>query len=258
MAEKINKIFLILCLLSALCFSSCGKTKKSVYAPEGSDIKEATLSDSAQTFFQYRYPVEGQLCADIFILDYGHIYVRLFDEDAPGAVENFRKKAEKGAYTGTLISKAVKDYYVQGGKPLTDDVKEESIWGGGFTNEISSRLAPTRGALCMANQGRNGTNAQQFFIVTTSAETIKKLDEPLNERYGIGFRQYLEENYGTELDDKKLGRFLDYGGAPWIYGHNTVFGQVFKGFDVLDKVEEDAAGGKSDIYIKKITVYKYV
>ncbi|MBR6274749.1 MAG: peptidylprolyl isomerase [Lachnospiraceae bacterium] len=256
--RKIKKCFLCFCLIMCLLTCSCGKNKKDVYAPEGNDLKEKTLSDAAQDYYQYRYPVEGQLCADIFILDYGHIYVRLFDEDAPGAVENFRKKAEKGDYTGSLISKAVKDYYVQGGKPLTEDTKEESIWGGGFTNEISDRLVPTRGALCMANQGKNGTNAQQFFFVTTAADTIKKLDDPLNERYGISLKQYLADTYGTELEDKKLARFLEYGGAPWIYGHNTVFGQVFKGFDVLDAVEADAAKGKQEIYIKKITVYKYV
>ena len=255
---KFRRFFPVFCLLICLLAVSCGKNKKEVYVPEGNDLREKTLSDGAQEYYQYRYPVEGQLCADIFILDYGHIYVRLFDEDAPGAVENFRKKAEKGAYSGTLISKAVKDYYVQGGKPLTSEEKEESIWGGGFTNEISSRLVPTRGALCMANQGKNGTNAQQFFIVTTAADTVRKLEEPLLERYGISLRQYLDENYGTELDDKKLKRFFDYGGAPWIYGHNTVFGQVFKGFDVLDAVEAAAADGETDIYIKKITVYEYV
>ena len=250
--------FLCLCLLIFLLSASCSKAKKDVYAPEGNDLKEKTLSDAAQEYYQYRYPEEGQLCADIFILDYGHIYVRLFDEDAPAAVENFRVKAEKGQYSGTLVSKAVKDYYVQGGKPLTEEEKEESIWGGGFTNEISSRLFPTRGALCMANQGKNGTNAMQFFFVTTAADTVKSLEEPLTERYGLSLKDYLLDNYGTELDDKKLKRFYEYGGAPWLYGHNTVFGQVFKGFDVLDRIEADSAGGKTDIYIKKITVYEYV
>ena len=244
-------------LLACLMLASCGSRKGQAFVPAEGDANEATLSSDSQSEFQYQYPVEGDLCADVEILNYGHIYVRLFREDAPYAVENFIQKAKKGVYNGTLVSKAVKDYYLQCGKPLSDSVKEESIWGGGFSDEISDRLFPTRGSLCMANQGRDDTNAMQFFFVANSPQTIRGLEEPLRERYGMSFTDYLEKYYSVKVTRKELVRYFNYGGAPWLYGHNTVFGQIFKGYDVLDTVIE-AASGDENIYIKKISIYDYL
>lgn len=43
--------------------------------------------------------------------------------------------------------------------------REESIWGAPFGNEIKSHLKHNaRGALGMANKGRDGTNGSQFYI----------------------------------------------------------------------------------------------
>lgn len=250
--------FVLICMLIT-AMTGCGGKKDEYTEPDGAESGEKTLSAEAQEIYQYVVPEEGDLCADIFILDYGHIYVKLFRDDAPYAVENFVNKANDDEYDGTLITQAVRDYYLQGGKPIEGSkIKEESIWGGGFSNEISERLFPTRGALCMANQGVDGTNAMQFFIVANSPETVQGLEGPIYDRYGMSLLEYLKNNYNTELNSEQLERFINYGGAPWIYGHNTVFGQVYKGFDVLDEVIRAAAVGSKEIYIKKITVYEHV
>ena len=259
MRQGIGRVLVLLLIMgAALLLSACGNAKKEKYAPEGSDADEPTLSSASQEEYQYRYPTEGDLCADIHILNYGHIYIRLFKEDAPYAVDNFVTKAKKGKYNGTLVSEGVKNYYLQCGKPMTGEEKEESIWGGGFSNEISDRLYPTRGSVCMANQGNADSNAMQFFFTAGTAKTVQGLEAPLKERFGIGLKEYLKKNYETELSDEQLGRFMMYGGAPWIYGHNTVFAQVFKGYDVMDAVIAASAAGTEPIYIKKISVYEYV
>ena len=251
------KKYLILSLIICLILTGCGSKDKAVPEDNPDYENEPTLNNPGD-YYQFEYPVEGDLCADIYILDYGHVYVKLFDKDAKNACDNFVTKARKGEYDGTVISGFEKDYYIQGGSCLDKEKKEESIWGGGFSNEISDRLNPYRGALCMANQGTDGTNAMQFFIVTAKAEKIKNLDVPLRERYGMSFREYIESMYFTKLTQAKLDTFYEYGGAPWITGHNTVFGQVFKGFSVLDKLNEDLNGTDKNVYIKKITVYEHV
>lgn len=251
-------VMLVLMFLMLFAAVSCGKEKESG-ADSERDRGEPTLTDEAATHFQFVYPVEGDLCADIQILNYGHIYIKLFPEDAEYACDNFVTKARNGEYDGTAVSSSVKGYYVQGGKPLDKTKKEESIWGGGFSNEISERLLPVRGAVCMANQGTNGTNAMQFFFVTTPADVVSALDAPLRERYGMGLKDYLRSNYNADLSDDQLNMCYTYGGAPWIYGHNTVFAQIFDGFDVLDKIEAELAeNDKKDIYIKKITIYEHI
>lgn len=257
--RALSKMAMLVLLLFCLCFlNACGKNNSEIPFEER-DEGEPTLSKEAETHYQFVYPKEGDLCADINILDYGHIYIKLFPEDAEYACDNFMTKARNGEYDGTAISDAVNGYYIQGGQPLDKTKKEESIWGGGFSNEISERLLPVRGSVCMANQGSNGTNAMQFFFVTTPSEVVSGLDLPLRERYGMGLKEYLKNNYNANLSEEQLNMCYTYGGAPWIYGHNTVFAQVFDGFDVLDSIEKDLAeNSRKDIYIRKITIYEHI
>src|SRR3954462_7530494 len=94
----------------------------------------------------------------------GDITIELFDEDAPKAVENFRKLASAGFYDGLKFHRIIKDFMIQGGCP-----KGTGTGGPGYTfeDEINPHKI-VRGALAMANAGPN-TNGSQFFIVTTPA-----------------------------------------------------------------------------------------
>lgn len=255
--KLLRTIYISILLVVALACAGCGKSGAGEFVPAELDMSEPTLSEEASREYQFLYPREGDLCADITVLDYGHICVRLFKDEAPYACDNFIKKAKNGEYDGTLVSTIVDGYYVQAGKPINSDVKEESIWGGGFSNEISDLLFPVRGSLCMANQGKDGTNATEFFFNVTTADTINSLEAPLKSRYGMGLRDYIRKNYDTKLTEEQLNKFLKYGGAPWEYGHNTVFGQMFKGFDVLDRISASGNDNKT-IYINKVTIYEYV
>lgn len=253
-----KKIYTMLIIIALAAFiTGCGK-RADGKAPETSETGSEPTLNNPGDYEQFKYPVEGDLCADIYILDYGHVMVKLFNDETPYACDNFATKARKGEYDGTSISQMVKDYYIQGGKPLESDAAMESIWGGGFTNEISDKLKPVRGALVMANQGRDGTNAMEFYFVTGKAETINNLDEPLRERYGMSFKDYISSKYNTELSNEELNFYYTYGGAPWVQGHNTVFGQVYEGFSVLDKLNEDIGNTDKTIYIKKITIFEHV
>jgi peptidyl-prolyl cis-trans isomerase B (cyclophilin B) len=91
----------------------------------------------------------------------GVIVFELFDEDAPKTVENFRKLAADGFYTGLTFHRVIKDFMIQGGCP-------EGTGTGGpgyqFEDEFNDHKI-VRGALAMANAGPD-TNGSQFFIVT--------------------------------------------------------------------------------------------
>lgn len=250
--KRIICIVLIMCLLVG-----CGAREKNGPKDNEETKNEPTLN-KPEDYKQFEYPQEGDICADIYILDYGHILVKLFTKETPYACDNFIAKAKKNQYDGTSISGFAKDYYIQAGKPLSVDDKEESIWGGGFSNEIVSDLKPARGAMCMANQGTDGTNAMEFFFVTTKASTINGLDLPLRERYGMSFKEYLDSKYGAKFSDSELNFYYTYGGAPWIEGRNTVFGQVFEGFEIMDKIEQDLSVSDKQLYIKKVTIYEHV
>jgi cyclophilin family peptidyl-prolyl cis-trans isomerase len=96
--------------------------------------------------------------------NHGAIELELFDEDAPKAVENFRKLADDGFYDGVIFHRVIKDFMIQGGDPTGT-----GTGGPGYTfeDEFNDHKVE-RGALAMANAGPN-TNGSQFFIVTTDA-----------------------------------------------------------------------------------------
>ena len=96
--------------------------------------------------------------------NHGAIAIMLFDDDAPKTVENFLKLARDGFYDGVIFHRVIPDFMIQGGDPT-------GTGSGGpgyqFEDEFNNHKV-VRGALAMANAGRN-TNGSQFFIVTTDA-----------------------------------------------------------------------------------------
>lgn len=85
----------------------------------------------------------------------------LYEEAAPGTVENFEKLANSGFYNGLSFHRVIPDFVIQGGCP------EGSGRGGpGYTIKCETEGNPhkhQRGALSMAHAGKD-TGGSQFFI----------------------------------------------------------------------------------------------
>lgn len=98
----------------------------------------------------------------------GTIELELLPKDAPKAVENFTKLANKGYYDGVTFHRVIDNFMIQGGDPTGTGRGGESIWGKPFKDEISPDLKFDKaGILAMANAGPN-TNGSQFFITLAS------------------------------------------------------------------------------------------
>lgn len=192
-------------------------------------------------------PKKGETVAEIVIQDYGSIHVKFFDKEAPKAVENFITHAKNGYYDGLIFHRIIENFMIQGGDPTGTGTGGESIWGSDFEDEFSEDLHPYRGALCMANSGPN-TNGSQFFIVQ-SEDTYDK--------------SQLEMYFGKKFDSKAIKNYNKIGGTPWLFGVHTVFGQVYKGYDVLDavagvdKIDEKAGIPVEPVIIETIIIYEY-
>lgn len=173
---------------------------------------------------------------------FGKIKIKLFPSEAPKAVENFTKLAQKGYYDGTIFHRVISDFMIQGGDPEGNGTGGESIWGREFEDEFTDNLFNIRGALSMANAGPN-TNGSQFFIVQN--KTMPK-------RYIKAMR-----DDGTYPD--KIIKQYKQGGTPWLDGKHTVFGQVIDGMDVVDKIAKTPRNKlndkpKEDIVIESINI----
>lgn len=209
------------------------------------DSAEYGKTKVPETICQYTSPVEGELVAWIQIKDYGVIKVKFFETEAPKAVENFVKHAKEGYYDGVVFHRVIDDFMIQGGDPTGTGRGGESIWGVDFADEISTHLMPVRGALCMANTGQESSNSSQFFIVQ-SKEAQDTYVEQLKQ---IGVDADLVEYYEKN------------GGAGWLYGAHTVFGQVYEGMDVVDSIAATKTDEKDrpldDVIIEKILIKEY-
>ena len=111
---------------------------------------------------------------------------------------------------------------IQGGDPTATGCGGNSIWTQMFEDEFDARLHNICGALSMANAGP-GTNGSQFFIVQshTCPENM------INQMRGLS-----EQGFPSESVDD----YAALGGTPWLDFKHTVFGQVFEGMDVVDKI----------------------
>jgi len=155
--------------------------------------------------------------------NYGTIKIRLFPEIAPKAVENFKTHVKNGYYNGLTFHRVIDEFMIQGGDPKGNGTGGESIWGHPFEDEFHVDYHHLRGALSMANSGPN-TNGSQFFIVQKTKVEEFLIDQ-MNE---IG------EEYGFPKD--VVEAYIKLGGTPHLDFRHTVFGQVFEGMNVVDKI----------------------
>jgi peptidyl-prolyl cis-trans isomerase B (cyclophilin B) len=154
----------------------------------------------------------------------GNIKIMFFKQVAPKAVENFITHAKNGYYDNLTFHRVIKDFMIQSGDPLGTGTGGESIWGKTFNDEISANALNFRGALAMANSGSN-TNGSQFYIVQAGASSIN--DSSLEQT---------ELQSGKKMTQAVKDMYKKVGGAPWLDGGYTVFGQVIEGLDVVDKI----------------------
>lgn len=165
----------------------------------------------------------------------GRIVVRLFDE-TPLHRDNFRKLATEGYYDGTLFHRIIRGFMIQGGDPLSRDDQDPSNDGMGgpeyrIPAEIKPELFHRKGALAAArdNNPEMASSGSQFYIVhgdvvPDSVLTMMETRMSMQLRRPFTFSAEARQVYST------------IGGAPWLDGQYTVFGEVVEGLDVVDSL----------------------
>ena len=164
----------------------------------------------------------------------GTIKMRLFPEKAPKTVENFVTHAKEGYYDGLTFHRVINGFMIQGGDPEGTGMGGESIWGRPFEDEFDVELRNFRGALSMANAGPS-TNGSQFFIVQAN-----DCDPGL-----------LSQMKG--FPEEVIAKYQEIGGTPWLDYKHSVFGQVFEGMEVVDKIAATDATGER-VIMEKVSV----
>mgnify|MGYP001496045673 CR=1 FL=1 len=253
--------------VALLLFTAGCSAKDAKETNKVQDANDNNAQDS-DTFLQAQIPKEGDEVAVITTSE-GVIKLQFYPQEAPKAVENFKTLAKSGYYDSVIFHRVIEGFMIQGGDPTGTGRGGESSWGEAFEDEISPNLHFYRGALAMANSGPD-TNGSQFFIVQNKQVTEQGVDairqtRDKNEDVGIT----LGEKFYTLNDlfpDAVLDYYTEHGGSielENIFGKPyTIFGQVFEGMDVVDKIaatEVDAESKKplQDVVIEKVEIVNY-
>ena len=198
---------------------------------------------------QFSAPKTGDTVA-LMTTSMGMIKLKLFPTIAPKTVENFVGLAKKGYYNGLKFHRVMNEFMIQGGDPNGNGSGGESIWGKPFEDEFSAKRANYRGALSMANSGPN-TNGSQFFIVQNKTPDPKMIED-----LKAGKTENLSKN---TFSKEEVEQYAKVGGTPWLDFKHTVFGQVYQGMDVVDKiaaseVDNKSSAPKTDIKIETVEI----
>lgn len=164
---------------------------------------------------------------------YGSIKIRLY-KDTPLHRANFIMLTKNGYFDSTLFYRVIDNFIVQGGNSDRDDVavKMSNIGNYKIPDEITSKHIHKRGALAMA------VHEQEF---VPEAEKDKRSSpynfyivqqKPLSEKY----MDKLEERYKFKIPESRRKTYHKYGGVPHLDGDFTVFGEVYSGMSVVDKI----------------------
>ena len=228
----------------------------------------------------------------VLVTDFGDIEVLLY-ENTPQHRDNFIKLAKEGFYDGTLFHRVIKGFMIQGGDPDSKDAQPGTRLGmGGPGYTIPAEILPEnihkRGALAAArtNNPERAPSGSQFYIVQGKVLSDAELDQvEVQIAYGNArpmFYQYLkeeQENGATadsaqmranrkamewvrenpfKMKDEVREIYKTDGGTPHLDGEYTVFGEVIKGMEIVDKITEletdEADRPKTDVKIKQIKV----
>lgn len=165
---------------------------------------------------------------------HGNMIVELFD-DTPQHKENFLELVRENFYDDLLFHRVIDGFMIQGGDPQSRNADPGSRLGGGGPGyqvpaEIDAGHKHIKGALAAARQGdavnpEKKSSGSQFYIVHGGEVSQDNL-----EMFG-------RRNNTTYTEDE-IKAYEEKGGTPFLDGQYTVFGQIIKGLDVIDKIAE--------------------
>ncbi len=186
--------------------------------------------------------------------DAGNMTFRLFDE-TPQHRDNFIRLVKSGYYNGISFHRVIQGFMIQAGDERTKKNTDTNNLLKDYTipAEFRSELFHHKGILAAARMGddvnpQKASSGVQFYIVQGRVHTDFTLDSV--ETYRLK---------GRKLPAEHRSVYKQQGGAPHLDQNYTIFGDLIKGYDVLDSIASVKTTGKGkgdkpleDIRIKKV------
>jgi cyclophilin family peptidyl-prolyl cis-trans isomerase len=171
----------------------------------------------------------------------GDIVVRMSDS-TPLHRDNFLKLVKVGFYDSILFHRVIKDFMIQGGDPDSKTAPAgQPLGSGGPGYRVPAEFRPTlfhkKGVIAAARDGNpeKASSGCQFYIVQGKTYTDAELDA-----LEAGRLQ------GRKIPLAQREVYKTIGGTPFLDQGYTVFGEVVRGFDVVDKIAAVPTSKRAD------------
>ena len=182
----------------------------------------------------------------------GDIVIRLSDS-TPLHRDNFLKLVKTGFYDSVLFHRVIQNFMIQGGDPDSKTAPAgKPLGNGGPTYRVPAEFRPTlfhkKGVIAAArdNNPEKASSGSQFYLTQGKVFTEAGLDSVETYRLKRKIPAAQREVYKT------------LGGVPHLDQNYTVFGEVVKGIDVIEKIAAvpTSKGADRDRPIDNVVIVK--
>src|SRR6266487_1326405 len=183
--------------------------------------------------------------------NYGDIVLRLSDS-TPLHRDNFLRLVKVGFYDSLLFHRVIQNFMIQGGDPNSKRARTEEPLGNGGPGyrvpaEFRTTLFHKKGAIAAArdNNPEKASSGCQFYIVQGRIFTDAGLDSVETFRLN-----------GRKIPSEQREVYKTIGGSPHLDQSYTVFGEVVKGLDVVDKIAAAQTNREQNRPLEDIRIIK--
>ncbi len=169
----------------------------------------------------------------------GECLLKLYNE-TPKHRDNFVKLVKEGYYDSLMFHRVIHNFMVQGGDPDSRYAAQKQPLGEGGPDykipaEIQEGVIHKKGTIGAARDDNPAkqSSASQFYLVQGRVFTPEGLDS---------LEQFRLK--GKKLTAQQRTVYTTIGGTPHLDGNYTVFGELLKGIETIDKIAVAKTDGR--------------